>query len=73
MPPDLMSSSSLLSRQWSCDSMQEGLELMLKDAADSAGLSDELDISLLQSLEAGSAFVSIRSALQSCMSITHDL
>ena len=33
--------------------MNAGLELILKDAAESAGLSDELDISLLENLEAG--------------------
>ena len=33
--------------------MKEGMELLLKDAADNMGVSDELDAALLANLEAG--------------------
>ena len=40
-----------MSRTWSCDSLFGGLNLILKDAAQNAGVSDELDLALLSNLE----------------------
>ena len=42
---------ALMSRTWSCASLSEGLNVILQDAAQNAGLSDELDSTLLANLE----------------------
>ena len=43
---------AMLSRQWSCSSVQQGVGAILKDCADNMGQSDNLDDCLLEQLEA---------------------
>ena len=45
---------AMLSRQWSCSSVHEGVCHILKDCADNMGQDDGLDDCLMEQLEASS-------------------
>ena len=42
----------MLSRQWSCSSVVQGVEHILKDCAENTGLDDNMDDCLMEQLEA---------------------